>query len=193
MEQMSQWYTQLEQVKQYLLVKDPVLKSVFDTVDQSGFQLHTVVKDPYTALIGAIIGQKISYQNAKRLRSQLYARYGNILIPTQIQNADLSFLGSVPAQIITNVTNYIILNNIDLNTEEGIRLLEIVNGIGPWTIETTLLVCLKHWDIFPAGDKFIQERMRRLYGSLDKSNMITITSNWAPFRSVVTWYLWRWF
>lgn len=190
MESLSNWYEQLEKVKQYILTRDPQLKIVFDRVDQEGFQLHTVIKDPYTALIGAVIGQKISYNNAKSLRGQLYSKYGNILNPKEIERADLSFLGQPTGNTIIRVTQYINNNNIDLNKEEGIRSLEIVKGI-----ETTLLTCLKNWDIFPLGDKFLQTRMKRLYGltTANKTNMIEISSKWSPYRSLVTWYLWRWF
>ena len=187
----NEWYMQLSAVKSYLINKDPKLKEVFDIVDASGFQLHTVIKDPYTALVGAIIGQKISYTTAKSLRSKLYSQYGSVITPQMLQNQDLSFLGSVPASIITNVTNYIIINNVDLHTEAGIRSLINVNGVGSWTIDTTLLTCLKHWDLFPLNDKFLQTRMKRLYGK--DCDMKTISNNWAPYRSLVTWYLWRWF
>jgi 3-methyladenine DNA glycosylase/8-oxoguanine DNA glycosylase len=90
----------LEKVKKYLISKDPKLEIVFNIVDKERFQLHTVIKNPYIALMGAIIRHKISYKNAKALRSKLYSLYGNILIPTHIKNVDLSFLGSRPATLI---------------------------------------------------------------------------------------------
>lgn len=195
MDTLTNWYEQLEMVKEYILIQDPQLKIVFDRVDNEGFQLHTMIKDPYTALICAIIGQKISYKNAKSLRSKLYSTYGNILDPKQIQSSNLSFLDQSTVSKIIGVTNYIINNNIDLTKEEGIRSLESVNGIGLWTIETTLLTCLKNWDIFPLGDKFLQTRIKRLYGITlaNIEDIKTISSRWSPYKSVVTWYLWRWF
>ena len=141
--------------------------------------------------MGAIIGQKISYTAARSLRSKLYSRYGSEISPIMLKGQDLSFLGTIPATIIRDVTDYIIINNVDLNTEEGIRSLINVSGIGSWTIDTTLLTCLKNWDLFPLGDKFLQARMKRLYGNGYNAN--NISTNWIPYRSVVTWYLWRWF
>lgn len=191
MSDIVEWYEQLKLAKNHLIAKDPKLKIVFETVDKEAFQLHTVIKDPYTALIGAIIGQKISYKTAKSLRGKLYSKYGNLLVPCEIIGADLYFLGTVPSNIIKSVTNYILDNNIDMNTENGIRSLINVNGIGSWTIETTLLTCLMNWDLFPMGDKFLQVRMNRLYGR--GCDIQIISANWAPYRSIVTWYLWRWF
>lgn len=188
---MNDWYIQLENVKLYLLDRDPTLKLLFSEVDNSGFLLHTVIKEPFTALICAIIGQKIKYTTARSLRAQLYESCGNNFTPMTLRGKDISFLGEKTSSIIVNVTDYIIDNNIDINAEDGIRSLINVKGIGQWTIETTLLTCLKNWNIFPVGDKFIQNRMKRLYGS--DYNIKTITDKWSPFKSVVTWYLWRWF
>lgn len=160
------------------MTKDPKLKEVFDN---SGFKLHTVIKDPYTALVGAIIGQKISYSNARLLRGRLYSKYGINIAPTMLRGQDMSFLGAVPASIIANVTEYIIINNVDLNIEDGIRSLVNVTGVGSWTIDTTLLTCLKHWNLFPLADKFLQTRMKRLYGN--GCTMTAISSKWEPYRS----------
>lgn len=181
---MDEWLTE---VKQYLISVDPRLKPIFDTVN---FQLHTVRKEPYVALVGAIIGQKITYTAAKELRGHLYKRFGDNFTPITLIKSDLFFLGTDRERIIKSVTQYIIDNNIDLNTEVGLRTLLIVPGIGPWTIETTLLTSFLNWDIFPLGDKFLKVRMKRLYGD---ANMEQISQKWAPFRSIVTWYLWRWF
>lgn len=194
MSDLDEWYSALELVKQHLISIDPLLQQMFATVDKSGFQLHTVIKDPYTALIGAIIGQKISYTAARNHRRTLYERYATpsgMLIPVQMMTADLSFLSSTIAMTIVRVTSYILEHNIDLNTEDAIRSLEVVQGIGPWTIQTTLLTCLKNWDIFPEGDKFLHRRLQRLYGT--QYDFRTVTSKWAPYRSVVAWYMWRWF
>lgn len=181
----------MEEAKSYLISRDPALTAVFNHVDNTGFKLGDVIKEPYPALVGAIIGQKITYKAAKAARGRLYQQYGVNFTPESLHNQDLSFVGAVPAKIIYNVTNYILANNIDLSTEDGIRSLINVNGIGPWTIDTTLLTCMKNWNIFPKGDKFLNKRMRMLYGN--GYNEAEITEKWAPYKSIVTWYLWRWF
>ena len=189
--ELQQWYEELECVKKHLVTVDPQLAVVFTAVDNSGFKLHTVIKEPYVALIAAIIGQKIRYQTAKDLRGKLYTQLGTTFTPQQLLQANLSFLNTTASTIIHDVTRYIITHNVDLSTEDGIRSLKWVNGIGPWTVETTLLTCLKNWNLFPLGDKFLQVRMKKLYGA--KCDMVAISERWAPYKSVVTWYLWRWF
>ena len=41
---LHKWYSQLTSVKLYLIGKDERLWNLFDTVDTSGFQLHTIIK-----------------------------------------------------------------------------------------------------------------------------------------------------
>ena len=188
---MEAWYADLRKIQEHLLTVDPELHVVFTVVNASGFQLHTVIKQPYPALIGAIIGQKVRYTQARQDRARLYQKFGTDFTPEQLSGQDFSWLGDFRAQAITAVTAYIQTQRPDLSTEAGIRSLTIVPGIGPWTVETTLLTCLMSWDIFPPGDKFLQARMRRLYGP--SVNIPEVTARWAPYRSVVTWYLWRWF
>ena len=180
---------EFEPIKQHLINIDPKLSVIFGSVD---INLYDIIKTPYTALLGAIIGQKISYQTAKSLRSKLYSQFGTNIQPNEIINSNLSFLGA-SAIIIHEVTRYILNNNVNLETEEGIRSLINVKGIGIWTIETTLLTCMKNWDIFPLDDKFLQVRMKRLYGVNTRFEMEYISSKWSPYRSLVTWHLWRWF
>src|SRR5207237_391925 len=141
----------------YLVALDPPLRIVFSEVDKGHereregmFPLHTVRKEPYTALVGAIIGQKITYKRAKTLRGELYRRFGPELSPDLMQASDLTFLGEGPAAAtIKAVTRHILEKGVDLQTEAGIRSLSAVKGIGPWTIETTLLTALMNWDLFP--------------------------------------------
>lgn len=189
--ELNYWYFQLNIIKQNLISIDPKLEILFNHVDLSGFKLHAIIKNSYPSLIAAIIGQKISYYKAKSLRGQLYSKYGTNFTPQNLKNEDLSFLGFTSSNIILNVTNHIIDNNIDLSIEENIRSLVKIKGIGNWTIETTLLTCLKNWDIFPLADKFIIKNMKRLYGP--NVNINEISSKWSPYKSIVTWYLWRWF
>jgi 3-methyladenine DNA glycosylase/8-oxoguanine DNA glycosylase len=188
--QMQSLDLQLQVLKSEILLKDPKLIPVFNKVDESGFQLFSVIKEPYPALIGAIIGQKIRYEQAKNLRSLLYSKFTTYFTPDQIYNGDLSFLPNDKVKIIRDVTEYILANDLTL-TKENIEKLDVVKGIGIWTIQTTLLTCLYDFDVFPLDDKFIQVRMKRIYGN--DVNMKVVSEVWAPYRSLVTWYLWRWF
>lgn len=67
-------------------------------------------------------------------------------------------------------------------------------GIGPWTIKTVLLTSMMDPDIFPETDKFLEQKISKLYNiKATKRTVLNISSRWTPYKSVVTWYLWRWF
>jgi AraC family transcriptional regulator of adaptative response / DNA-3-methyladenine glycosylase II len=201
---MDPWYAELAAAKEYLVGVDPQLKQVFDTVDGTGFELHTVIKAPFPALIGVIIGQKISYRKARTLRQKLYTLLGSNFTPDDILvripsgasqleapilGPSFGFLDPRTQEIIRAVTIHIVSTGVDINQAEGIRSLGSVPGIGPWTIQATLMSTLLEWDTIPPNDAFIKERLRRLYGSPSYD----VTQAWTPFRTLVGWYLWRWF
>jgi 3-methyladenine DNA glycosylase/8-oxoguanine DNA glycosylase len=62
------------QIKEYLVRVDPMLQILFNAVPTVDF--NSIIKPVYVALIGAILGQKISYKAAKALRGKLYIRCG---------------------------------------------------------------------------------------------------------------------
>jgi hypothetical protein len=52
-----------------------------------------------------------------------------------------------------------------LPTEEALRRLDDLPGIGPWTAGLVLLRGLGRMDVFPAGDVGVQRGLRRLLGA----------------------------
>ena len=189
-----------ENVIQQLLEADPPLQSVFTYVKNSNNPFANLPKPPYVALIGAIIGQIIRYNEAKRIRGNLYKHFGNNFTRDDIENAtDETWIkiGLDPSKIgIINRTNeYLETTNNQLATIEEIQDLKNIKGIGDWTIETVLLTSMLDWDIFPARDVFLRKKIQKLYKlkkrPTEKETKI-IAEKWKPYRSVVTWYMWRW-
>ena len=176
------------EIKNYLTQRDPKLDQVFSVVDASGWNLTQSIRDPYTSLVSAIIGRRISYKRAREYRRQMFVKYGNTFRPDILIHENLSWLGDDRGEVIHRVSQHIIDFRLSLNNELEIRSLTCIAGIGEWTVQTTLLTAMMNWDIFPSNDKFIQARLRKLYGCENVN-----TELWAPYRSVVAWYLWRWF
>jgi len=186
-------------IKNYLMNVDPPMKLLFDSVDPKVFS--GIVKTPYVALIGAVIGQIISYSQAKNVRSNLYKICGtnfDINVINNLTPEQWSFIGldNKKIDIIRNINKYLIESGNKLTTLDDINKLKNVNGIGKWTISTTILTSFLDWDTFPSGDLFIRKRIQKLY-NLPKLPTISetgiISKRWSPFRTIVTWYFWRWF
>ena len=69
-------------------------------------------------------------------------------------------------------------------------------GIGPWTAEIYLLVCLARADAWPAGDVALQSAAGRAFG-LDprptQRELERLAEPWRPWRSVAARLLWAYY
>ena len=188
-----------QEIKEYLIEKDEKLKVVFDSVEPSVF--NEVYKPPYVALVGAIAGQLIRYEDAKRIRGNLYKEFGVDFSVNDIESVDDKKLKEIglnvgKIEILRLVNRFILKHNLDLTVEEDLNKLIQVYGTGEWTLQTIRLTSNLKSDIFPSKDVFLRNRMKRLYDrktrpSIDDAE--EMAKKWSPYRSVVTWYLWRWF
>ncbi len=59
----------------------------------------------------------------------------------------------------------------------------------PPTAEMFLIFALKRPDVLATGDAGLQRAAHLLYG--ERATLESIGQKWKPFRSVASWYLWR--
>ena len=81
-----------------------------------------------------------------------------------------------------------------MEDEAIIEELVQVRGIGRWTAEMFLIFNLLRPDVLPVDDQGLRRAMALQYNggdSISPARMRDIALNWAPWRSVATWYLWR--
>lgn len=74
------------------------------------------------------------------------------------------------------------------------RLVE-VPGIGPWTVQMLLIFHLGRPDVFPDGDLAVRAGVGEIWcgGAPPKPrDAKTFAEAWAPHRSTVAWWMWRW-
>ena len=79
------------------------------------------------------------------------------------------------------------------NDEVMASLMEIP-GIGRWTAEMFLIFGLKRLDVLALGDAGLQRAAKMLYPKADSNGkaLEKVSERWKPYRSVASWYLWRW-
>lgn len=73
-------------------------------------------------------------------------------------------------------------------------LLTRVHGIGRWSAEMFLIFHLRRPDIFPVEDLGLQRALRLHFPELKEASvpdLVSYAERWRPWRSVVTWVLWR--
>ena len=81
-----------------------------------------------------------------------------------------------------------------LDDELIIQELTAIRGIGRWTAEMFLIFNLKRPDVLPLDDIGLLRAISMNYFSGEKvtrAQAREVAENWAPYRTVATWYLWR--
>jgi DNA-3-methyladenine glycosylase II len=82
----------------------------------------------------------------------------------------------------------------ELTDDEIITALTQVKGIGRWTAQMFMMFRLGRPDVLPDLDLGIQKGIQRAY-RLRKlptpERVLKIGAKWAPYRTVASWYLWR--
>ncbi len=80
------------------------------------------------------------------------------------------------------------------DNEEVMASLMEIPGIGRWTAEMFLIFGLKRPDVMALGDAGLQRGAKMLYpkASSNGNALEKVSERWKPYRSVASWYLWRW-
>ena len=184
-----------------LAERDPVLAALIER--------HAALRvgmrgDAFQTLARAIVGQQISVKAAQSVWERLVAAAGVIapegLVLAEHATLRAAGLSGRKAEYIQDLARRFHERIIDasalpaLPDEAIIEQLVSVRGIGRWTAEMFLIFNLGRPDVLPVGDLGLQRAMSLSYNrgrALSERRMHSIARNWAPWRSVATWYLWR--
>ena len=172
---------------------DPIMHLIMEMYQWEcpiGQQSKTI----YELFIGAIIGQKIRFFQAKNIRQKLYTHLKEIT-PSNLEKTsdqDLQKMGLSTSQIsiIRQFHSHYLLKFPSSSDQLKQFCLECkqVKGIGDWTVNNVLIMSGLDLDIFLTGDKFIQRKFDKFYPN---QNINNVQLKWAPYRSVAMWFLWR--
>jgi DNA-3-methyladenine glycosylase II len=182
---------------------DPKIRQL---IEKKGLIEFKASGDSFESLVEAIISQQLNGQAAtaifKKLkasvRSETIEAYALSRIPaSKLRNAGVS---PQKSRYLKDLSSRVVKGRLDLNNlrklpdEEVIRVLDEVMGIGPWTAQMFLLFTLGRPDILPVDDFGIQMAIQRTYSLRkppDARRIRKIASNWHPYCSVASLYLWH--
>jgi len=183
-----------------LCVKDPVLAKV---IKKYPGPILTSKGDLFSTLIRSIVGQQISVLAADAVWGRFSALVGEIspeLIlkptPEALKNCGLS---ARKVEYIRGISEtwtkeYAEIDWGILSDDEVKRKLIALRGVGPWTAEMILMFSLLRPDIFPIDDIGAIRAIENIYNGgevMSKEDLLDQAENWAPWRTVATWFLWR--
>jgi DNA-3-methyladenine glycosylase II len=165
-------------------------------------------REPYEALVRAIGYQQLTAKAGDAIITRLKALHPDVPFPApeHIVAADFDALracgfsgskiatikaisegalsGLVPPREIA----------VEMGDEELIERIVTIKGIGRWTVEMLLMYSLERMDVLPVDDFGVRESYRALQSleELPKPKALRdISKEWAPHRTVASWYLWR--
>ncbi len=102
-----------------------------------------------------------------------------------------TYLRSLSSAIINNSLN---LEKIAIKCEEEIRKeLTNIKGIGNWTVDVYLMLCLQAKNILPIGDIALIKTIKELTDAETKEEMVSFAERWKPLRSLATYFLWHYY
>jgi len=182
---------------------DPKIKQLVEELGRINFEAGG---DPFESLVEAIISQQLSGKSAQAIFGRLKALIGSEVIKAQALNSmhvsRLKKAGVSPQKVryLKDLSSRVANGQLDLerlkgmDDDEVVRVLEEVKGIGPWTAHMFLLFTLGRPDVLPVDDLGIQLAVKKVYSlrKLPSAKKIEeIASNWHPYCSVASLYLWH--
>ena len=153
------------------------------------------------ALKKTIVGQQLSIASAAAIWGRFVDAYikDEEILNNQAddQLRDLGFSRQKISYLKSLIESGLDYDQMEtMQSEEVIRILTNVKGIGIWTAEIYCIFSLRRLDIFPAGDLALQEAAKNLLNLGNRPSekeMRKIAESWVPYRSVCAIILWHFY
>lgn len=184
----------------YLLQQDKVFQQIIDLYGEPHISTRP---EGFESLCKLIIEQQVSLASAKACYLKMESFLGKVS-PENILNAsdeDLrnNAISKQKVIYLKELSKAILNGNLQLETlslkpEEQIKAeLTAIKGIGNWTAEVYIMFCLQKDDVFPIGDIALQNTLKELFAFSTKDEMILLSENWKPNRSLATYFFWHYY
>jgi DNA-3-methyladenine glycosylase II len=187
----------------HLKKSDPALSKIIDRLGPYEFRLDD---DHYEALVGSIIFQQLAGAAARAILNRFKQIYdGKIPRPRQYLETEEKHLrasGLSPQKIryIRDLSERVENGVLDLEkmsqlpSDQVVKELDEVKGIGRWTAEMFLIFVLGRTDVLPVDDLGLRKATQKTYRLRNlptKEKFELLSKKWHPYCSIATLYLWR--
>jgi DNA-3-methyladenine glycosylase II len=188
---------QIINIDDFLAISCPIFADIVNRLGPCTLLSYPI--DHFNTIIRSIIGQQLSTYAARSIQNKLLNRIDKIT-PQNIAKLSLDELRELglsraKAQTVTLLSSLIINKQLNfkkiskLSDDEVMSELTAIKGIGNWTAHMFLIFGLRRLDVFAPGDAGLQKAVKILYG--DNAIIKDIFDRWIPYRSIASWYLWR--
>jgi len=161
--------------------------------------------DAFTTLARSIVGQQISVAAAQSVWNRTLETLGNEVTPKRVLDTKhdalrASGLSTRKVEYIRDLADHFHHGRLQterwpkMDDEELIKELSAIRGIGRWTAEMFLIFNLMRPNVLPLDDSGLIRAISINYFSgepVTRHEAREVAANWAPWRTVATWYMWR--
>jgi len=198
MQTKAQW----QEAIQYLSKKDKKLAKLIKSKQTYSVEFS---QNSLESLLYSINSQQISFKAANTIWQKIVKLITPItvenILSTRKQYLKNCGLSAQKIQYFINIAQHFKKNKINdklywqnRNYNEIYQELIQIKGIGSWTIQMFAIFFLQEPDIMPIKDFGIIKAMKILYvkdgEKLEISQIIDISNQWRPFRTVACLFLW---
>lgn len=186
-----------DKAEEHLSTADPILSQLI--VKFGKCPLFQRNNDPYGTLVRSIISQQLSAKAADTIEGRVLALVQDFnpanILEIHIDRLREAGLSGAKSRYIHELSSRVIdgrMNFDDLHAKsnnEAIAILSELPGVGRWTAEMFLIFGLGRPDVLAQGDAGLKRAVRLLYG--EKAVFEKVGKKWKPYRSVASWYLWK--
>lgn len=182
-------------------------KHMREVLKKHTLDIYRRSKDPFESLVKSIMYQQLSGKAADTIYRRFLALFPGKKFPSPKEVLKLKDVQFRSAGVSAQKTGYIrdlakrfVDGTIEPSkfpkmTDEEIREhLIVVKGIGRWTADMFLMFTLYRPDVLPTGDLGIQKGFQKVFAMKKLPNatqMEKLAKDWAPYRTVASYYLWR--
>lgn len=188
----------------HLRAADPLLSPLIDTLPPPQFELHLL---PFVALTKSILYQQLAHKAGTSVYTRFVSLCGgedsinpdSVLALSTQQLKQIGVSGRKASYLYDLANKYKtgILSDetvVKMDDRSLFTMLSMVKGIGSWSVHMFMIFSLQRPDVLPVSDLSVRKGVQLLYG-LDElpkpSQMEQLCEKWRPYRSVGSWYMWR--
>jgi len=179
-------------------------KDIQQIIDQYGYAPCWSRKPDFATLIHIILEQQVSLASAKAAYDKLQLYITNITPENILRLSDeemkacyFSRQKTTYARCLSEavVNGNLNIESLLLEEDDTVRAkLMKIKGIGHWTVDVFLMMCLHSPDIFPFGDIALVnslKHVKQLPLHTTKEQMLLIIESWKPYRTIAAYLLWH--
>ncbi|KAG6785774.1 hypothetical protein POTOM_007358 [Populus tomentosa] len=195
---------ELENAIRHLRNADPLLASLIDIYPPPTFDTFPT---PFLALARSILYQQLAFKAGTSIYTRFISLCGGeagvlpetvlALTPQQLRQIGVSGRkASYLHDLARKYQNGILSDSAIVNMDDKslFTMLTMVNGIGSWSVHMFMIFSLHRPDVLPINDLQVRKGLQVLYNLPElprPSQMDHLCEKWRPYRSVASWYLWR--